>query len=82
MNQQEIDHARGHFLIVEDGLAKMLFEVRSAIQLMPYLEWYQVALINSYVYDGFCKIREQLLNLDVTQYEEGEKNNGEEHAGN
>ncbi len=76
MNQQEIDHARGHFLIVEDHLAKMLFEVRSAIQLMPYLEWYQVALINSYVYDSFCKVREQILNLDVNQYEEGEKNNG------
>jgi hypothetical protein len=75
MNQKEIDRARGHFLVIENELGSMLFDVRSAIQLMPFLEWYQVALINSYVYDGFCKVREQLLTLDVNQYEEGDKNN-------
>lgn len=77
MNQYEIDRARGHFLVIESELGRMLFDVRSAIQLMPCLEWYQVALINSYLFDGLCKVREHLLNLDTNQYE-GDKNNGEE----
>ena len=53
----------------------MLFDVRSAIPLMPYLVFSQVALLNSSLYGGLCRVREQLLNLGI-RTEEGEKNNG------
>ncbi len=75
MNQQEIDRARGHFLVIENELGSMLFDVRSAIQLMPFLEWYQVALINSFVFDGLCRVRQHILNLETYQ-DEGDENNG------
>ena len=75
MNQKEIDRARGHFLVIENELGSMLLDVRSAIQLMLFLEWYQVALINSFVFDGLCRVRQHILNLETYQ-NEGDENNG------
>jgi hypothetical protein len=62
MNQHEVNHAKGHFLAVEHSLKQALSEVHSALELMDYLEDYQVTMINSRVFDYLIEARTEVLN--------------------